>query len=161
FPGNDRGGRWRHAFSRRNIRYAGGTADALFARAPRARVSAPGKHTNDESGFPGDCVDQSADRSSTLGEPPAFRFVLPAKHGSNSSAADSKTETGYPTADRRVREAVCSTARQTGTRYFARSVSKIAGLLVAGERSRTAKRDRIRGGTGETRHDRRERAANG
>ena len=95
------------------------------------------------------------------GKPAALRFVLPAKHVPNRSAAASKTETGYPTADRRVRETVCSATRQTRARHLARGFSKIAGLLVAGKCSRTAKRDRIRRGTGETRHDWRERAANG
>src|SRR5206468_7559746 len=152
--------RQRYAFSRRNIRYASGTADALFARVARARVPASWKHTNAESRFPGDCVEQPASRSSPLGEPAAFRFILPAKHVSNRGAAASKTETGHPAADRRVRETVCSTARQTRARHFARSVSKITGLLVARKRSRTAKRDRICRGTGATRHDRRERAAN-
>src|SRR5437762_2901402 len=57
FSGNDRSGKSWHPFSRRNIRYAGGLADALFAGAPGARVSAARQHANNESRLPRDCFD--------------------------------------------------------------------------------------------------------
>ena len=80
FPRNDRSGKRRHAFPRRDIRYAGRSADALFARAPGTRVSAAWQHANNEGRLPRDRFDQPANCPGALGKPAAVRFVLPAKH---------------------------------------------------------------------------------
>ena len=105
----------------------------FFACPAGAGIPPVRQHQDAESEFPGRGRDQSPGAAGARGEPSPLGSLLPAQHVPDRIAAAAGAERGHPAARRHLCENFRAGARESGAGDFARSISKVARLRLAGE----------------------------